>query len=429
MGRILLIGRLAGRDLRHRPAQSALLLVVISVAMATLTLGLIVHGVTSHPFAQTRAATAGPDVVADSAGLSGPAELGRFTALADAPGVTAHSGPYPVAWPVLKADGMTADVLAEGRDTARAPVDQPDVLQGSWVRTGGVVVERAFAEALGLHVGEHITVGGRPFRVTGIAVTAAVPVYSQVCFYGACSGPGGHPRSFDTGLVWVTRAAAHLLAAPGNPLTYYLNLRLADPASAPAFVRAHQPRLASGVQPLTAWPSLRGAAARLVGTEQQVLMPASWLLALLAVATVAVVAGARMAEQEKRVGLLKAAGGGPPLTAAVLLAEHLVVALAAGVAGVIAGRLAAPLLTSPGASLVGSPGAPALTPAIVALVVAAAAAVAITSTLIPALRAARTSTVATLAGAARPPRRAAWLIRVSGWLPVPLLLGLRLVTR
>jgi hypothetical protein len=128
MGRILLIGRLAGRDLRHRPAQSALLLVVISAAMATLTLGLIVHGVTSHPFAQTRAATAGPDVVADSAGLSGPAELGRFTALADAPGVTTHSGPYPVAWPVLTADG----VLVEGRDTARAPVDQPDVLQGSW---------------------------------------------------------------------------------------------------------------------------------------------------------------------------------------------------------------------------------------------------------------------------------------------------------
>jgi ABC-type lipoprotein release transport system permease subunit len=429
MGRILLITRLAGRDLRRRPAQSALLLLVISVAMATLTLGLIVQGVTSHPFAQTKAATAGPDVVADSAGLSGPAQLSRFAALADAPGVTAHSGPYPVAWPVLRVHGVTADVLAEGRDAARAPVDQPDVIQGSWVRSGGVVVERAFADALGLHVGEHITVGGRPFQVAGIAVTAAVPVYSQVCFYGSCSGPGGHPRSFDTGLIWLTRAAARSLAAPDDPLTYYLNLRLADPALAPAFVRAHQPRLASGVQPLTAWQSLGGAAAKLVGTEQQVLMPASWLLALLAVATVAVVAGARMTDQEKRVGLLKAAGGGPSLAAAVLLAEHLVVALLAAAAGVIAGRLAAPLLTSPSASLVGSPGAPSLTPATASLVVAAAVAVAVTSTLIPALRAARISTVAALAGTVRPPRRAAWLIRLSGWLPVPLLLGLRLVTR
>ena len=74
----------------------------------------------------------------------------------------------------------------------------------------------------------------RSFRVDGIAVTAAVPVYSQVCFYSdGCSGPAGRPASFDTGLVWVTRAAARSLGDPGNPLTYYLNLRLAHPAAAP----------------------------------------------------------------------------------------------------------------------------------------------------------------------------------------------------
>ena len=77
----------------------------------------------------------------------------------------------------------------------------------------------------------------------------------------------------------------------------------------------------------------------------------------------------------------------------------------------------------------GSPGAPALTVPNAALVLAAAVAVAVISTLIPALRAARISTVAALAGAVRPPRRAAWLIRFSAWLPVPLLLGVRLVTR
>lgn len=429
MGRILLVSRLAGRDLRRRPAQSALLLLVIAVAMATLTLGLIVHGVLSQPYAQTKVATAGPDVVASNIGLSGPAGWHRFAALADAPGVTAHSGPYPVAWPVLRAHGLTADVMAEGRDQGVARVDQPDIVQGSWVRRGGIVVERAFAEAMDLHVGQRVSVGGRAFRVTGIAVTAAVPVYSQVCFYSGCSGPGGHPRSFDTGLIWLTRAAARSLAAPGNPVTYYLNLRLASPALAPAFVHAHQPRLASGQQPLTAWQSLRDAAASLVNEEQQVLLPASWLLALLAVASVAVVAGARMAEQEKRVGLLKAAGGGPPLTAAVLLAEHLLVAVLAAVAGLLAGRLAAPLLTNPGASLVGSPGAPALTVPVAALVLAAAVAVAVISTLVPALRAARISTVAALAGGVRPPRRAAWLIGFSAWLPVPLLLGVRLVTR
>ncbi len=430
MGRIILIWRLAARDLRRRPVQALLLLIVITAAMATLTLGLILHGVTSKPYGQTRAATAGPDVVASSVGFTASKQisasaLGRFAALAHAPGVTAHSGPYPVAWPVLRAHGVTADVMAEGRDEVSAAVDQPKVIEGTWVRGSGVVVERAFADALGVRIGGHVTLDGRRFQVTGIGVTAAVPVYSQLCFYGGCNGPG----SFDTGLVWVTQAAARSLAAPGSPLTYYLNLRLKDPAAAPAFVDEHQPPPTSGPAALTAWQSLRDAAATLVAQEQNVLVPASWLLGLLAVASVAVVAGGRMAEQERRVGLLKAAGGTPSMVTAVLLAEHLAVGLVAAGAGLAAGRLAAPLLTSPGASLVGSPSAPPLTWFTVLLVAAAAIAVAAASTLVPAVRAARISTVAALAGAVRPPRRRAWLIKLSARLPVPLLLGLRLVAR
>ena len=169
--------------------------------------------------------------------------FGRFAVLArDAPGVTAHSGPYPVAWPVLRANGITVDAMAEGRDATPAAVDQPKVIQGAWVRSGGVVVERAFAGCARSSAWvTAITLDGRTFGVTGIAVTAAVPVFSQVCFYGGCSGVDGKPPSFDTGLVWLTQAAARSLAAPGDPLTYYLNLRLADPAAAPAFVSEHQP--------------------------------------------------------------------------------------------------------------------------------------------------------------------------------------------
>jgi putative ABC transport system permease protein len=114
---------------------------------------------------------------------------------------------------------MTAEAMAEGRVERPAAVDQPKVVAGTWVRTGGVVVERAFADAMGVHVGDHVTLDGRRFRVTGIGVTAAVPVFSQVCFYGGCSGPAGKSLSFDTGLLWLTPAAARSLAAPGNPLT------------------------------------------------------------------------------------------------------------------------------------------------------------------------------------------------------------------
>jgi hypothetical protein len=55
--------------------------------------------------------------------------------------------------------------------------------------------------------------------------------------------------------------------------------------------------------------------------------------------------------------------------------------------------------------------------------------VAVAATFVPAVRAARTSTVLALADSARAPRRTAWLIAVSTRLPVSLLLGLRMVAR
>ena len=61
--------------------------------------------------------------------------------------------------------------------------------------------------------------------------------------------------------------------------------------------------------------------------------------------------------------------------------------------------------------------------------VGAAVAVTCAATLIPAVRAARVSTVSALAAAGRTPRRWAWLVRASAWLPVPLLLAVRLTGR
>ena len=65
----------------------------------------------------------------------------------------------------------------------------------------------------------------------------------------------------------------------------------------------------------------------------------------------------------------------------------------------------------------------------VAGVVALALAVALASTLVPAIRAARSSTVSALADAARTPKRRGVLISLSRRLPVPVLFGLRLAAR
>ena len=69
-----------------------------------------------------------------------------------------------------------------------------------------------------------------------------------------------------------------------------------------------------------------------------------------------------MADQIRRVGLLKAVGGTPGLVAAVLLAEYVVVALLAAAAGLAIGWLTAPSLTEASAGLLGSAGARTLTP-------------------------------------------------------------------
>jgi len=433
MGRILLVCRLAARDLRHHLAEAALLLLAVTAATTTLTLGLALHGVTSHPYQQTRAATDGPDVVAQFGGVPGNAGPGntrqQARALAQLAGVTGYSGPYPVVAAALRTHGVTVLAEAQGRDQAPARVDQPELTQGSWVRPGEVVLERTFAGALGVRAGDSITLNGRRFRVAGIAVTAAVPPYPNVCQTGCDLNLRlGNYAGRGPGMIWVTQADARHLATATAPANYVMNLKLADPAQAPAFANQFDNNQNSTAQ-LIPWQTIRDADALLVTDEQQVLTVGSWLLGLLAVASVAVFAGGRMAEQTRRVGLLKAVGGTPGLVAAVLLTENLVLALLAAAAGLTAGWLAAPLFTSPGAGLIGTANAPSLTLATAELVVAVALAVALAATLVPAIRAARTSTVRALADAARAPRRRGWLIAISARLPVPLLLGLRVAGR
>jgi putative ABC transport system permease protein len=223
------------------------------------------------------------------------------------------------------------------------------------------------------------------------------------------------------GLVWLTRSAVAGLAGSGAPLAYLLNLKLADPAQAPAFVAQHPGTFT--------WQSIQSAINALIGIEQVALGVGGWLLGLLALAGLGVLAGRRMTEQSKRVGLLKAVGATPATVAVVLLVEQLTLAVGAAAAGLLAGWLIAPLLTGTGAGLVGAPGAPSISVPAVIIIAVIALAVAAISSLVPAIRAARTSTVSALADAPRVPSRRPLVIAVSARLPVPLLLALRQLSR
>lgn len=398
MGVLFLVARLALRDLRRRRTEALLLLIAIAATTTTLTLGLAVRGVTERPWDRTRAATAGPDAVATGDHAS------DLAALAHTPGVTGTAGPYPVVTvDDLRVRNMRVAASVQGRDADPGVLDRPKVTAGRWVRRGGVVVERAFADALRVRPGEEITLAGHRFRVAGVAVTAARVPY-----------PSATP-----GLVWTTRTDLRRL---GRPVTgQVMPLRLADPATAPAFAATHKN--------VRSWQDMGAYATAELHLVNEALLTGTWALALLAVACVAVLVGGRLADQTRRVGLFKAVGATPRFVAAVLLAEHVILALAATAVGLGAGWAAAPLLARPGSGLLDIAGRPGVTPVTAAIVAVVAVAVAGAATVLPAVRGARTSTLRALAGPVRAPRRSPRLIALSTRLPVPFLLGVRVAAR
>ena len=302
MGRSLLIWRLVVGDIKHRPVQSLLLMVMIVTTTTTLSLGSALRHASQNPFARTRVVTKGPDYVAETGPAPGSARPSpsQFAPLIHDRWVTATAGPFPVAFTRLTAPNIDLPVDAEGRDKQAAAVDQPLLTAGHWASSGAVVIEQGLAEALSLRVGETIALGGRSFHVVGIAVTTARAFY-----------PARKP-----GLVWLTRADADSLATGSEPLGYVLNIKLAAnaPTSEPLAAGARSStRRPTYPQPLQGWPAISADDYRVIALDQKVILIGSWLLAMLAIASIAVVVGGRMAEQSRRVGLLKAVGAKPGL--------------------------------------------------------------------------------------------------------------------
>ncbi|GAA4574070.1 FtsX-like permease family protein [Planotetraspora kaengkrachanensis] len=420
MGRTVLVFRLVLADVRRHKAQAAMLLLAVTVATATLALGLSLGGATQTLYEETRAATAGPDVVA-LAPDPGPDVTPALASLAHAPEVVAHNGPYRIVYATLTAHRTASLVVVHGAADKPGAVDRPLVTSGHWVRSGGAVLERGFATALGAGVGDRVTISGRTYPVVGIAVTAATPVFP----WAPQIGPGGGP-SDGGGLVWLTQSDARALASRDLPVTMAMDLKLRDPAATEAFIDAHRHTFNTRVN-FHSWQFMAHQDTVMLNDTQPILVVGSWLLSFLAITGVAALAAGRAAEQTRRAGLLKAVGATPGLIAAVLLTEYLALALLADALGLAVARLAEPAIATPTASRIGGVGGP--TGAIIIATTVLAVAVAALSALPPTLRALRTATVTALAVTAHRPRHRPWLTALSALLPTPLLLGLRLTAR
>ncbi|MEV4569101.1 FtsX-like permease family protein [Nonomuraea sp. NPDC049419] len=421
MSSFVLVARLVRADLRRHRVQGVLLLLAVAVATATLAVGVSLPGVSDSLYAQTRAATAGPDVVVLS-GESGPAVAPALASLTEDPRVVAHRGPYRIVYGELSArDGITSPVVVHAIDERPAAVERPVVTSGEWVRPGGLVLERGFATALEVGPGDRVTIAGRTYPVVGVAVTAATSIYP----WAAQIGPGGGPSDYS-GLAWLTTSDARALAeARDLQVTTAVDLKLRDPATAGTFRDAHHELDAIRVN-FHSWQFKAQQDMVILRNSQPVLVLGGWLLDLLAVTGVAALAAGRTAEQTRRAGLLKAVGATPGVIATVLLTEYLVLAVAGNALGLVAARLAMPVIATPTASRIGDV---TLTGSAVVATAVLAVVVAVLSTLRPTLHALRTATVTALGAGVRRPRHRPWLTALSALLPTPLLLGLRLTAR
>jgi putative ABC transport system permease protein len=426
MRSLRLAARLALANLRRRPAQGLLLLLALTIATGVLGVASSVYGSADAPWDRVWRATRGfhvglgvyhpPDEPGNRAFVH---ELRRHAArLATAPGVVGAGGPWTHLYGSIAVAGGEEDLTAEIRDPGPYEVDQPLVTSGRWLgEGGGVVLESGLAATLHAGPGDTVTIQGRPFPVRGVAATVS---------------RGRFPLSRPA-QVWVTPETARQLRGLGMAEEgFELQLRLADPDDAAGFVAAHRSLEASDpssavISYLETWRQRRAESHSDIDILAGTLFAAGGLIAILTVATAAVLIAGRMATQVRQVGTLKAVGVTPRQIVLVLLVEHLAIAAGATVLGLGIGRLLAPRVAETSVTVLGRPEPPPLTWGRVAIVAAVAFTVVLLGTVRPALRGIRQSTLRSLVTGPRPPRRPGRLagLAASLGLPLPGVLGVR----
>lgn len=324
------------------------------------------------------------------------------TAAAD-PEVVASSGPFEVLGGVeLPLADETVPLEVTALDTRDIVVNHPLMRSGRWATTADeIVLDYSLSVDLSLHVGDTLTLrlGAREpsFAVVGTAVNLTD------CLYPQC----------DPGRTWVTEDGLDRFDAADRiySVGYF---RFADAADADPFVERQAAAGAVGIRGTDSWLDTRDdflTLDRVFGS-----FVAAFGVFVLVVAAV-IVAGStamRIVTQRRDIALMGAIGSTPRQILVALLAENVVVGLAAAVLGWFAAGFLAPSLQigigrtlgpqDPDWSLLG------LAVCAVALVALLAAA-----TVVPARAAARRPVTDVLREV--PPGRVSWFNRRAGRLP------------
>jgi putative ABC transport system permease protein len=314
------LAKLAFAGIRSRALASLLTILLAGVATATLVLALEVGATARDPWQRTFDAAHGAHVL-----LTAPSE-------ADTRRAAAGDSELSVSALATPNDDLLQLVGLPSSPRINAPVRTAGARPGD----GGIVLERSFAEALGLKVGSRLRAGPRELPVIGIAITPSQPRY---------------PRS-KPGLGWVTRGTFERIVPDRSRWRWTQAVRLHDPATAPAVA---QRAAAAGLSART-WEEQRADALR--DAEPVALILTTYTIVLLVVvfAVVAILVAARAGQQHREIGLLKAVGLTPRQVTTVFALETAALGLVAAVIGFAAGALLAPRLAKPSTeTMLGSP--------------------------------------------------------------------------
>ncbi|MEV4093402.1 ABC transporter permease [Streptosporangium saharense] len=335
----------------------------------------------------------------------------QVAALTRLRGVARVAGPYRAAPVMLTRDGRRTPVTLRGMEARPPDVAVPLVRAGRWLRQGdddGVVIERSFAEALGLRVGSSFTVTAlngalHPLTVVGLADTADQGFYPET----------------TPGLAWtLTSTLVRIEPAPGRS-EMVTGLRLTDGEDTLPVVHSAVTLLGGQIQRMSTWREVRASMEldnRLLGLLLALFGGVGMVAAALAIANAA---GGRVLGQVRDLATLKSLGYTRGQIFCLLVAEHGALGMIGIAAGVVCGQLASSF------ALRGVPILP-LSPVPLMAITAGTAVVVLVAVALPAWRGGRTAPIpaapaAPLRGHLSHLARLALLVR----LPAALVLGTR----
>jgi putative ABC transport system permease protein len=407
-----LILRTALKNLASHRVNSFLLGLIIAGGAMSLALATSLSANVSDPFKQAVRATNGADVHVFT--FDSRADI---TPVARMSGVAEQSGPFEFASAELRGRPSNVRLMLESMP-ARPELERPKLSSGRWVGSapGEVVVERTFARARDLEVGNvlrvHANSRTRDLRVVGIAVSAA---------------RGPFP-DWEPAAAWIGPETLAAVQPDVRKRGHELHLRLADGVNSAAFVNTVQRR----------YPPDSVGVYDAKEVEDDVTSDTTGLTVVLGSASILALLGAgfvianaisgRVLASRRDIGLLKAAGFTPGAVTGLFVAENLVLALAAGVVGTVAAIFVAPLLLERTAELLGTPTPSGFSVESTVAGVFGVSAIVVLFTAIPAWRAGRLKVLEAIrlgrtSVSAHPSRLAAAAARLR--LPTPVVVGVK----